>query len=73
MRYRGEAAVADRVSGGGGLGGRDPVLVQLHQVVGGGDQTPFRSDRSAASSSELSEAAVVFDLSEGRPIDCARR
>src|ERR1700761_1084205 len=46
--------------------GRDPVLVELQEVMGGGNQPPLRPDGSSASSSELPEAAVVLDLPEGR-------
>jgi hypothetical protein len=51
------------LSGDGGCG---PVVVELEQILGGGVQSPFRPCGGSASSSELSEAAVVLDLSEGR-------
>jgi hypothetical protein len=52
-----------RLLGGGGC---DPVLVELQQVVGGGDQSPFRPGGGSATSSELPEPAVVLDLPERR-------
>ena len=47
----------------GGLGG-DVVLVELEEVVGGGDQAPFGADGGSASSVEAGEAAVVFGVAE---------
>ena len=52
-----------RLLGGSGC---DPVLVELEQVVGGGDQSRFRPGGGSAPSSELPEPAVVLDLPECR-------
>ena len=40
------------------------VLVELEQVMRGGDQAPFGPDRGAASSVELAQAAVVPSVAE---------
>jgi hypothetical protein len=45
-------------------GGCERVAVELEQVVGGGDQAPFRADGGSASSVEAIDAAVVFRLAE---------
>src|SRR3954452_15028877 len=45
-------------------GGRERVSVKLEEVVGGGDQPPFRADGGAASSLESIDAAVVLGLAE---------
>ena len=47
-------------------GGRDPVVVELQEVVGGCDQAPLRPRGGPASSSEPGHPAVVFDLPEHR-------
>jgi transposase len=45
---------------------RFPTLVELDQVVGGGDQAPFAAHRGSASSSEAVESAVEFGVAEDR-------
>jgi hypothetical protein len=40
--------------------------VELEEVVGGGDQPPFRADGGAASSSEAVDAAVELRVGEDR-------
>src|SRR5918995_4106273 len=45
-------------------GGREGVAVELEEVVGGGDQSPFRADGAASSSSEAVQAAVELHLRE---------
>jgi len=42
------------------------VLVELQQVVGGGDQSPFRACGGSASSQKLTDAPVVLGLCEHR-------
>ena len=46
------------------LGGRERVAVEFEEVVGGGDQSSFRADGAASSSSEPVEAAVELHLRE---------
>jgi hypothetical protein len=48
----------------------DPVVVELQQVVGGGDKAPLGRRGGSASSSEPCDRAVVFDLPEDR-LDCS--
>src|SRR4051794_28294848 len=50
----------------GASGGGEGVSVELEEVVGGGDQSPFRADRAAASSSEAIDAAVELRVGEDR-------
>src|SRR3954466_963787 len=45
-------------------GGRERVAGKLEQVVGSGDQAPFRSDGGSASWLEACDPAVVFGLAE---------
>src|SRR4051812_14197192 len=47
-------------------GGREGVSVELHEVVGGGDESPLGADGAASSSSEAIEAAVELRLREHR-------
>src|SRR5262245_38670247 len=69
MAGRGEVS---RWSGAAGVaggrsrpsGGRERVAVKLEEVVGGGDQPPFRADGGAASSLEAIDATVVLGLAE---------
>ena len=49
-----------------GGGGREAVLPELEQVVGGGDQPPLGAAGAEASSLEAVGAAVVLGLSEHR-------
>ena len=51
----------DDVSGGCE---REVVLVQLQQVVGGGDQAPFGSAGGSAASLEAVDAAVELRVGE---------
>ena len=59
-RGRGAGVVAGGLSGGG----RDPVAVELEEVVGRGDQSPFRAHGGSASSLEAVDPAVELDLAE---------
>lgn len=68
QRSDGEGVVPrnrDRGDAGSSGGGRDPVVVELQEAVGGGDQSPFRS-RGPASSSESGYPAVVLKLPKDR-------
>jgi hypothetical protein len=51
--------------GSGGCG-RQGVSVELEEVVGGGDQAPFRAGGHPASAFEASDASVGLDLAEDR-------
>jgi hypothetical protein len=53
-----------RRRGPSGPRGGELVLVELQQVVGGGDQAPFRSDRRSSPSVEAVDAAVELGVSE---------
>src|SRR5438309_8457159 len=70
-----DRAVRCRVPRAAGAGGWPPgpssgrcdghlVLVELQQVVGGGDQAPFRACGGSASSQKLIDAPVVLGLCE---------
>src|SRR5829696_9900548 len=50
----------------GGSGGRCGVFVELEEVVGGGDQSPFGADGGSASASEAVDAAVELGVGEDR-------
>lgn len=45
-------------------GGREAVLVELEEVMGGGQQPPLRSDGRAPAPVEPAGAAVALDLPE---------
>jgi hypothetical protein len=52
------------LDGGRPPDGRERVAVKLEEVVGGGDQAPFRADGGPASSLEAIDATVVLGLAE---------
>src|SRR3954462_11817592 len=60
-RGAGDAVAAIAFSGGGG--GR-LVAVELEEVVGSGDESPFRSARGSAAALEASHLAVELQLTE---------
>src|SRR4051794_32868987 len=49
-----------------GCRGRQVVPVELQEVVGGGDETPFRADGRPAPAFEASGATVLLDIGEDR-------
>src|SRR3954468_1256489 len=49
-----------------GRHGREAVVVELEDVVGGGDQSPFAADGGSAAAVEAFDRAVELDLAEYR-------
>src|SRR4051794_14394836 len=47
-----------------GSGGGESVAVEFQEVVGGGDRSPFRADRSASAASEAVQSARALHLRE---------
>src|SRR4051812_25987276 len=69
-RWGGSALITRAASPGrpalSGAGGRECVRVELEQVVGGGDQPPFRAGGGSAAALEALDPAVELRVGEHR-------